>query len=153
MDVQRDHFDRLRRCLDDRLAAFEILCGNSKMEEADELARLDEEDPIPANVLTQLKRYRKPVVEMPQNDNDENERKNINNSAFYIPIPKSRNIYGVADISRKLRKGECFVQGSGFEHAFKKTESRVSHFRFFDPSWASINRLISITFPLSSRWD
>ena len=64
------------------------------MEEADELARLDEEDPIPPAVLTQLKRYRKPVVEMPQNDNDENENKNIKNSAFYIPIPKSRNIYG-----------------------------------------------------------
>lgn len=80
------------------------------MEEADELSQLDEEDPIPANVLTQLKRYRKPVVEMPQNENDENEQKNIRNSAFYIPIPKSRNIYGVADISGKLKKGECFVQ-------------------------------------------
>lgn len=27
LDVQKDHFARLRRCLDDRLAAFEILCG------------------------------------------------------------------------------------------------------------------------------
>jgi len=93
MDVQKEHFDRLRRCLDDRLAAFEILCGNSKMEEADELTQLDEEDPIPPNVLTQLKKYRKPIVEMPQNEHDENENKMIINSAFYIPIPKSRNIY------------------------------------------------------------
>ena len=54
--LSQDHFARLRRCLDDRLAAFEILCGNSKMEEADELSQLDEEDPIPPNVLTQLKR-------------------------------------------------------------------------------------------------
>ena len=33
--IQEEHFDRLRRCLDDRKAAFEILCGNSQMDEAD----------------------------------------------------------------------------------------------------------------------
>jgi hypothetical protein len=47
---------------------------------------------------------------MCQNENDPNERKKIQNDAFYIPVPKSRNIYGVCDISGKLKKGECFVQ-------------------------------------------
>ena len=31
--IQEEHFDRLRRCFDDRKAAFEILCGNSQMDE------------------------------------------------------------------------------------------------------------------------
>ena len=79
--IQEEHFDRLRRCLDDRKAAFEILCGNSQMDEADKLLNLSEEDPLPKSVMTTLRRYRKPVAEMPQNpDHDQNERKEIENS-------------------------------------------------------------------------
>ena len=79
--IQEEHFDRLRRCLDDRKAAFEILCGNSQMDEADKLLNLSEEDPLPKSVMTTLRRYRKPVAEMPNNpDHDQNERKEIENS-------------------------------------------------------------------------
>ena len=35
--------------------------------------------------------------------------------AYHIPISKSRNVYGVADLSRKLKKNECFIQVT--EHA------------------------------------
>ena len=116
VDIQEEHFDRLRRCLDDRKQAFEILCGNGKMDEADELLQLHDEDPMPRSVITQLKRFRKPVTEMPINPGyDKQEDKDTENSAFYIPIRKSRNIYGVADITRKLKCRECFVQVT--EHA------------------------------------
>ena len=81
--IQEEHFDRLRRCLDDRKAAFEILCGNSQMDEADKLLNLSEEDPLPKSVMTTLRRYRKPVAEMPHNpDHDQNERKEIENSGY-----------------------------------------------------------------------
>ena len=33
LKIQEEHFDRLRRCLDDRRAAFEILRGNSQNDE------------------------------------------------------------------------------------------------------------------------
>ena len=87
--IQEEHFDRLRRCLDDRKAAFEILCGNSQMDEADKLLNLSEEDPLPKSVMTTLRRYRKPVAEMPNNpDHDQNERKEIENSgsSFICPV-------------------------------------------------------------------
>ena len=86
------------------------------MDEADELLQLHDEDPLPKSVITQLKRFRKPVTEMPINPGyDKQEDKDTENSAFYIPIRKSRNIYGVADISRKLKCRECFIQVT--EHA------------------------------------
>ena len=106
--IQQEHFDRLRRCLDDRLAAFHILCGNSKLDEAAELAQLDEEAPLPTSILLQLNRYRKPLMEPVHHDSSE--KKFVHNQAFSIPILKSRNIYGVADISGELGKNECFVQ-------------------------------------------
>jgi len=59
LEIQQEHFSRLHRCLDDRLAAFEILSGNSKLDEAEELTQLDEEDPIPSNLLNVLQHYRK----------------------------------------------------------------------------------------------
>ena len=51
------------------------------MDEADKLLNLSEEDPLPKSVMTTLRRYRKPVAEMPNNpDHDSNERKEIENS-------------------------------------------------------------------------
>lgn len=126
LEIQKDHFDRLRRCMDDRMAAFEILSCNNKMEEADLLTKLDEESPLPFEVAALLKKFRKPVFEHPLNEHDTKEEKEIANSAFYIPISKSRNIYGVADISGKLHKGECFVQVT--EHS-EASGQRPSHQR------------------------
>ena len=74
------------------------------------MTELDIEDDLPNECDNLLSKFRKPVFELPSSKPDINEEKNIANSAFYIPVSKSRNIYGVADISRKLKKGECFVQ-------------------------------------------
>lgn len=110
LEIQKHHFERLRSCLDDRQAAFEILTAQNKMEEADMMTELDTEDDLPNECDNLLSKFRKPVFELPSSKPDINEEKNIANSAFYIPVSKSRNIYGVADISGKLKKGECFVQ-------------------------------------------
>ena len=110
-----------RRCLDDRLAAFHILCGNSKLDEAEELTTIDEEDPLTLNILIQLNRFRKPIME-PQCENTD--KKFVHNQAFSIPILKSRNIYGVADVSGKLGKNECFIQVTEFNSEVVDTNYR-----------------------------
>ena len=51
---------------------------------------LSEEDPLPKSVMTTLRRYRKPVAEMPNNpDHDSNERKEIENSGSRFTFSKS----------------------------------------------------------------
>ena len=103
LQIQQEYFAMLRRCLDDRLAAFQILCGNSKLDEAEELSKLDEELELPEAVLAQLNKYRRIILEPCAPENAEK-------LAFSIPILKSRNIFGVADISGQLSRDECFVQ-------------------------------------------
>lgn len=120
LNIQKDHFERLKRCMDDRIAAFEILSSEKRMDEADLLDRTDEDAPYPPEVINTLKRFRKPVFDLPSAKPDRREEKNIKNAAFYIPISKSRNVYGVADISGKLRKGECFVQITQYEEVVDK---------------------------------
>ena len=122
LDIQKDHFERLKRCMDDRIAAFEILSSQNRMAEADLLQETDENSPYPPEVINTLKRFRKPVVELPSSNPNEREEKNIKNAAFYIPISKSRNVYGVADISGKLKKGQCFVQVTDYVEEFDETK-------------------------------
>ena len=53
--------------------------------------------------------------------------------AYHIPISKSRNVYGVADLSRKLKKNECFIQVT--EHAgdqHQLSQENRSGFKEFD---------------------
>lgn len=126
LDLQNEYFELVKLSKMNRNAAFDVLCMNTKTDEAETISASHKSGANESGYTNEVydclesihnSIFAKRITEC--------EIKKAESIAFTIPIMSSRNMYGAADISHQLNVNECFFQYTEFEAFDVNTSSAI----------------------------